>query len=209
MMQDAGCLLPVAQIKRIKLYLLAPFLIAASVGSHGCGSSLPSAYNPESAIDLSTRLLPMDKGSRGNPEKRLEVVRKGVKRKSIVLVAQSVIRLSLQGASGKRELKFWASPVFDVGDGIQLNLFLRRGGERITVGGRYFDSARKSEDRDWIAIEVPLEIREEDQLEIEVSPGPQGESTADWLALADLRLASENTGSAGDSPAEARLPADY
>jgi hypothetical protein len=188
MMQDAGYLLPETQIKRFKLYLLALFLIAASIGFYGCGSDRLPANDAESAIDLSTRLLPIDSGSGGNPEKRMDVVRKGIKRNSIVLVAQSVIRVSLQGVSGKRTFKFWAAPVFEVGDGMQMNLYLRRTGERFFVGGRYFDSGRKSEDRDWIAIEAPLEIREGDQLEIEVSPGPQGDSSADWLALGELRL---------------------
>ena len=187
-MQDAECLLPMGRIERFKLYLLALFLIAASAGFYGCGSGRPPANDAESAIDLSTRILPIDSGSGGNPEKRLEVVRKGIKRNAIVLVAQSVIRVSLQGVSGKRTLKFWAAPVFEVGDGMQMNLFLRRTKERVSVGGRYFDSGRKSEDRDWISIEAPLEIREGDQLEIEVSPGPQGDSTADWLALSSLRL---------------------
>jgi hypothetical protein len=164
-------------------------LIAASVGFSGCSSGRPPTNDVESSIDLGTRLLPMDSRFAGNPEKHLDVTRKGIKRNSIVLVAYSAIRVSLQGISGKRTLKLWAAPVFDVGDGIQLSLFLRRRGQRISIGGRYLDSARKSEDRDWIAIEIPLEIREEDQLEIEVSAGPQGEATADWLALSDLRLA--------------------
>lgn len=172
----------------MKKYLLPFFLIAVSAGFHGCGYVRPPGNNPVSSIDRSARLLPVNNAARGNPVKRLDVVRKGIRRESIVLVAHSVIRLSLQGISGKKTLKFWATPVFNIGDGIQLNLLLRRGEERIPIGGRYFDSAWKSQDRDWIEVERPLEIRGGDQLEIEASAGPQGEATGDWLALAALRL---------------------
>jgi hypothetical protein len=85
-------------------------------------------------------------------------------------------------------LEGWATPVFNIGDGIQLDLFLSRYGERHRVGERYFDSGRKAEDRDWVAIAFPLDLRENDQLEISISGGPQGDLVADWLALSSLRL---------------------
>jgi hypothetical protein len=71
---------------------------------------------------------------------------------------------------------------------MQVSLFVTRGGNRRQVGGRTVDSGKNAGDRDWIAIEIPLEIGEEDWLEIEISAGPRGNLVADWLALSELGL---------------------
>jgi hypothetical protein len=73
--------------------------------------------------------------------------------------------------------------VFNIGDGVQMNVFLRRSGIRILVGSRYFDPGRNAEDRSWIPVSIALEVNEGDLIEIEASAGPQGDLTADWLAL--------------------------
>jgi hypothetical protein len=90
-------------------------------------------------------------------------------------------------------LEGWATPVFNVGDGLQMDLFLRRAGARHLMGSRYFDAGRKIEDRDWIPIAFPLDLGQDDQLEINVSAGPQGNLVADWLALSSLHLAQRKT----------------
>jgi hypothetical protein len=90
-------------------------------------------------------------------------------------------------------LEGWATPVFNVGDGLQMDLFLRQAGARHFIAGRYFDAGRKFEDRDWIPIAFPLDLGQDDQLEIEVSAGPQGNLVADWLALSSFHLAQRKT----------------
>ena len=172
-------------MRKINRWLLAAALLWGSLGLPGCGKKT-AGLDP--AVDLSGRFSLVDSGSLKNFEKQKEVVRKGQRRESLVLVAPAVIRAAVDGISGRATLQCLAAPVFDVGDGIQMNVFVKRAGIRVPVGGRYFDPGRKAEDRNWISIAIPLEIQSGDQLEIEASAGPQGDSTADWLALSSTTL---------------------
>lgn len=141
-------------------------------------------------MDLTDRLLPMNPvaSSDMHVKRRLRVTRKGQAKDALVLIAPSSMVASLQGISGPMVLEGSAAPVFNVGDGIQMNLFLKRAGTRHAIGSRYFDPGRKAEDRDWIPIAVPLDLIVKDQLEIEISGGPQGDLVADWLALSSWHL---------------------
>jgi hypothetical protein len=112
----------------------------------------------------------------------------------MVLAAPVAISASLQGVSGKMKLVGLAAQVFNIGDGIQMEVVLVRAGMRQPLGSRYFDAARKAEDRDWIPIAMPLDLSEHDNLEIRISAGPRGDLVADWLALSSLRLLHEETG---------------
>ena len=142
----------------------------------------------EPVMDLSDRFSLTDSGSPDMLKKHMKVIRKGDRKDALVLLAPAAIRASLQGAKGRKILKCWAAPVFDIGDGIQMSVFIRRVEKRILAGSRYFDPGRKAEDRNWIPIAIPLEIDPGDQLEIEASGGPQGDLVADWLAFSSLRL---------------------
>jgi hypothetical protein len=122
------------------------------------------------------------------------VIRKGLRKNALALVAPVSVRAPLSGASGKRILEGWATPVFNIGDGIQMDLFLTRAGARHLILGRYFDAGRAFGDRAWIPISIPIDINENDQLEIVISAGPQGDLVADWLALSGLRLVQRNAG---------------
>jgi hypothetical protein len=164
---------------------LAVLLLAVGAGFMGCGRS--PVVN-ESAMDLGERLSFIETGDSKTLDRHVEVIRKGIKREAFILVAPAIVRASLQGALKEMTLNCLAAPVFDVGDGIQMSVFIRRAGTRIPAGNRYFDPGRKAEDRDWIPIAIPLSIRQGDQLEIEVSAGPQGDLVADWLALSSVRL---------------------
>jgi hypothetical protein len=171
------------------------FVIAASLLNSGCRGTgaVPPATAQE--VDLMTRLMPVpDPGLNGaNVVGNLAVIRKGLRREALVLIAPVSVRSTLAGVSGQRMLKGWATPVFNVGDGLQMNLFLLGPGGRRFVGGRYFDAGRKFEDREWIPIAFPLDLGQDDQLEIEVSAGPQENSAADWLALSSLHLTQRKT----------------
>jgi hypothetical protein len=172
---------------RHRIWILAAGLLAASFALPGCRKL---TIGPERSVDLSERFSIVDSGSTKNFEKRKDVVRKGQRRVSLVLVAPVAIRASLHGVSGKVTLHLTAAPVFNIGDGFSMNLSLNRAGVRHPVGNRYFDPGRKAEDRDWVAIAIPLEVQPGDQLEIEALGGTQGDFTADWLAISPVKLVS-------------------
>ena len=113
----------------------------------------------------------------------------------MLLIAPVTIRASLQNLSGGATVEGLAAPVFNVGDGMQLDLYLIRGAARQTVGSRYFDPGRTADDRNWIPLAFPLALSGagDDQLEIQLSAGPQGDLVGDWLALGSLRLVQRKT----------------
>jgi hypothetical protein len=140
-------------------------------------------------MDLTDRFLPIPGD---NPDthidRNLPVIRNGISREALVLIAPVSVRASLGGISGRRVLKGFATPVFNIGDGIQMNLYLLQSGKRRLVGERFFDPGRRAEDRNWIPLSFPLEPDKDDLLEIKISAGPQGDLVADWLALSSLHL---------------------
>ncbi len=165
---------------------------AASLIFAGC--SKPGDRESESAaVNLKERFVattPVPRDMLSNRD--LEVTRRGVRRKSLILIAPVSVRASLGGVKGKATLKGWAAPVFNVGDGIRMDVFIHRAETLHPIGARYFDAGREAEDRDWIPIEYDLDLKEGDRIEIKVSGGPQGDLTADWLALGSLGLTRKN-----------------
>jgi len=106
-------------------------------------------------------------------------------------VAPMVATASLGGFIGKSDLRFIAVPVFNVGDGIQMEVWLTDGGPPVRVCSRYFDPGWRFEDRRWTPISVSMELHRKDaRIEIRVSGGPEGNLTGDWLAFADVQLLS-------------------
>ena len=164
--------------------------IAASFIYSGCKPSTRIQLDGMQVLDLTNSLMPvMDPGVHDvNLERNLSVIRRGLRKDALILMAPVTVRASLKGISGQRTLEGWAAPLFNVGDGFQMSLYLRQDGGRRLVGERYFDAGRKFEDRDWIPIAFSLDIGQDDQLEIEITAGPQGNLDADWLALSSLRL---------------------
>ena len=170
------------------------FAISASFIYGGCAGAFKNPPAIKGEVDLTKSFVPADPGlPAANFKEELGVVRKGMRKNAMVLVAPASVRASLKGASGPMMLEGWATPVFNVGDGLEMDMFVRRAGEPRLVGSRYFDAGRKFEDRDWIPIAFPLDLGQDDQLEIDVSAGPQGDLAADWLALSSLRLAQRKT----------------
>ena len=172
-----------------RLLFPATVLIAVLLCSAACGSRRGIQQKDGEILDLMDRLEPADPVPEGaHFERNQYVIRKGLRKKALVIAAPIRIAASLHGVSGNVTLKGWATQVYNIGDGLQMNLFLTRNGTRHRITGRYFDSGRKAEDRDWIPLEIPLEIGKKDRLEIEISAGPQGDLVADWLALDSLAL---------------------
>jgi hypothetical protein len=170
-------------------------ILAAGIGfiilfSCLCGCGAPPGLEgvKKSEFDLTERFSVVS--PRTDPEARefyahFPVTRKGNRKDSIVMIAPTAVHASLAGFSGPVELKGSATPVFNVGDGIRMDIFLRENGTNKLIYNRFFDAGRRAEDRDWIPLSVPLELRgsADNWLEIRISGGPQGDQTADWLAL--------------------------
>ena len=117
-----------------------------------------------------------------------EVTRGGRREDAMRLIAPVSVRAPLAGFGGKCTLRLLAAPVFNIGDGVQMDVIQESAGIPKTVYQRYFDAAREAGDRKWIPIEIPLELPEEvaSVLWIRASGGSRGDLTADWLALAGL-----------------------
>ena len=105
------------------------------------------------------------------------------------LIAPVAVRAPLAAAVAGAELQFLATPVFNVGDGMLLDVLLAgESGEEILYT-RYFDAGRKAADRQWVPIKVTLPRRSGARwLVLRVSGGPQGNLEADWLAIASMNL---------------------
>jgi hypothetical protein len=176
------------------LYPLA-FVFAAALIMAGCSGGADRSLGGSAIPDLMEKFIPVDSTLSGKQfYRQMPVVREGVRRESLVLIAPATVRASLLGISGQTAMVGFAAPVFNVGDGMQMDIFLKRPEGRRLVVSRYFDPGRNAEDRNWIMLRIPLNICEEDQLEIELSSGPQEDSTADWLALSSLHLVRESAG---------------
>jgi hypothetical protein len=120
------------------------------------------------------------------------VVRNGRQKDAMRLVAPITVRAGLAGLSGRLTLRLVATPVFNIGDGLQMDILAGSGEDRRRVYGRYFDAGREAADRNWIPLEIPLDLdgKRDVYLEIQISGGPQGDLVADWLAVAEVRLGS-------------------
>jgi hypothetical protein len=160
-----------------------------------CGCSAPPGLESaeKSQFDLTGRfsvISPQTNSAAREFYAHFPVTRKGSRKDSMVLIAPTAIHASLAGFSGPVELVGLAAPVFNVGDGIRLDIFLQENGTKHLICNRYFDAGRMGEDRDWIPLSVPLNLQgsTDNWLEIQISGGPQGDYTADWLALHAMRI---------------------
>jgi hypothetical protein len=106
------------------------------------------------------------------------------------------VRVTLAGISGPVSLQGWIAPVFNIGDGIQMEMKLIDSRQQRTLYSRRFDPARSSADRDWIPVNIGFNLDEGNasDLEMTVSAGPQGDLAGDWLALAELHVQPRNSG---------------
>ena len=163
-----------------------------------CGPATPALPPHEAGVDLLDRLAVVRQGTdaAGNSHsvrRREWVVRRGRGLVTTTLLAPVVVRAGLAGLSGRFTLKLLASPTFNVGDGVQLEVLAGGAGGLRPVCSRYFDAGRLAGDRDWIPLEGPLSLSgaADAYLEIRVSAGPEGDLDADWLALAEARIVPE------------------
>jgi hypothetical protein len=163
------------------------------IGLCGCGTAARQEQSGRAEFDLTDRFSVLSPRAEPGPKEfdaHFDVIRRGRRRDSIVLTAPAAIHAPLTGLSGNVVLEGLATPVFNVGDGIQMDIFLVGSGTRKLIYNRYFDAGRRAEDRDWIPLAIPLELgnSSDNWLEIRVSAGPQGDYVADWLALSTMHI---------------------
>ena len=168
------------------------FIMTIPVCSTGCAGN----NNVQPAVSMTINL--MDKFTPVDPDpsstqfhQSLLVIRNGDRRDALAVVAPVTIHAQLKNVSKQMTLEGFAAPMFNMGDGFRMNVFLERDGQRQLIGSRYFDPGRNADHRKWMPIRMTLTPEENDQLEIQVTTGPQNDSVADWLALSSLRLTAD------------------
>jgi hypothetical protein len=150
--------------------------------------------DPEVLLDLSAGFSPVTAvdgyTESGSGLRRLVVTRKGRREEALVLVAPIGVRAAISGIAGAVSLEALAAPVFNIGDGIKLEIFLSdtRGEKRVYEG--QFDAGRQDSDRNWTALKIPIDLGAGGawQVEMRVSAGSRGDLVGDWLAVARVRL---------------------
>jgi len=167
-------------------------MVAALLLLQGCGHA-PDGPGSRPSVHLADRLYGQEgsdaaQGTSGSFERHRQVTRGDVQMDAVTLIAPVMVRAGLDGFSGRFTLIFAAAPVFNLGDGMQLDVLLEGQGRREPVYSRYFDAGRNAADRKWTEVRILLDLAGAEVLEIRVSGGPQGDLVADWLALAGLRL---------------------
>jgi hypothetical protein len=147
---------------------------------------------PEGDLDLNANA--------GRPP-RFSLVRAGVRRSGLLLVAPIAVSAPLTGRVGKMVFRCLVAPVYNIGDGTILEIVLLEAEGNRMLMRRRVDPGRRSEDRQWIPLAVPFEISHGDaSLLIRVSGGDPEKGTgagvdlvADWLVVADPRLTTERS----------------
>jgi len=176
--------------------LLAAGAIVLGTLAAGC---TPAFVGGEAVpiLDLGDRFVVQSLAGGGKSEgggsftPHFKVVRNGIARDAMVLEAPVTIRAAIGGIGQGAVLECLSTPVFNIGDGMRMDVFLDADGKKRAVFSRFFDAGRRIEDRAWIPLSVPLDLessRSDAQLEIRVSGGPQGDLVADWLALSSVRI---------------------
>ena len=184
---------------RLGTVLLCAVSALCGMGLSGaCGPAPQGPPRREAGVDLLDRFRIAREGVAAAGDSQLLrrhewVTRRGRRMDTTTLLAPVAIRVGLAGLSGRFTLKLLASPLFNVGDGVQMEVCAGSAGSCRQVCSRYFDPGRLAGDRDWIELAVPVDLSGavDSYLEIRVSAGPQGNLDADWLALAEVRIVPE------------------
>lgn len=179
----------------MRLLALLASMSCLAMAMNGCAVKKPPP-NPSLFLALEERfnLIPAASIMSGQQDRSFSrhypVTRNGKRLDCLILVAPTTIRASLGEISGSVVLECAAAPVFNIGDGLQMDVLLAIGGKERMVYGRYFDPGRRSEDRDWIPLAIAFEAPEANdaELRIRVAGGPQGDLVDDWLALSAVHL---------------------
>jgi hypothetical protein len=164
--------------------------LTALAGALCCGLMLDCCASSAPPSGAGLRFGVSEGDQPGESFRKLTVTRKGRQEDAMVLIAPAAIHAPLERRRGPYLLKLLAAQVFNVGDGVQMEVVAVAAAERRLAGRRYFDAGRNASDRAWVPLEFPLELSgaEGEFLEIRVSGGPRGDLVADWLALASVGI---------------------
>ncbi len=180
---------------RLLAGLLVVMLSAAACGTTSGVRQTIDGYDLAERFNLVHNEPPRAEGG-VSFARHYEVTRNGVPRDAMLLVAPAEIRASLAGIKGQVILEGLAPPVFNIGDGIHMEIFLSDSHGCRKVFERSFDPGRRAQDRAWIPLEIPVELdgAASSQMGIRVSAGIQGDLVADWLALSSMRVVWKRSG---------------
>ncbi len=136
---------------------------------------------------------PVAQGSQaitGSFSPHFEASRNGLRRDSMLLVAPVAIQAPMPEVSGRASLEGFVAPVYNIGDGILLEMTVRNSDVGNVVYSRYIDPGRCASDRAWNEFSIPLDPGngKARYLELRVTAGPQGNLLADWLVVSGLRV---------------------
>ncbi|MBM3789690.1 MAG: hypothetical protein FJW35_04975 [Acidobacteria bacterium] len=163
-------------------------LVAFAVWNGAC----PTARSPleQAAGDSNWMERWQRKSGDGEFHRGMRVARRGTVRPSLVLAAPAQIALQWKGAAGRLRVRCWAAPVFNIGDGCLLSVTWVGDDRTLSAFSRYFDAARNEADREWSRLDFLVEMggRPDGELVFELTGGPEGDLTADWMAFADLTV---------------------
>jgi len=180
------------------LFISGCCILAACAMGSGCAHRGRESRVGDPPADLADRFQAVPVKGSSAPEseylmRHFPVTRRGRRLDTLTLKAPAAVQAPLAGYPDRCALNLMAAQPFNIGDGLQLDVTLRGSGSDRVVYRRYFDAARRAADRDWIPLEIPLDLGglAEPQLEIRISAGPQGDLDADWLALAEIRILPE------------------
>ncbi len=168
--------------------------ISVALSFEGCQKSRMAPTGSPAAIDLTDRFYApgaaLKGAGSGTFDRHYDVVRKGRKKDSMLLIAPVKAVVDLKNLAGSYLLEGWFTQVFNTGDGIQMDVYQVSEGRRRNIYSRYVDAGRCCQDRAWIPLQVPLSLGpgQSTRIEITASGGPQGDLVADWLAVSSLRL---------------------
>ncbi|HEY2932001.1 MAG TPA: glycosyltransferase family 39 protein [Acidobacteriota bacterium] len=118
------------------------------------------------------------------------LLRDGERRKTLVTIAGTRLRLPLPEIDQDSVLHVGIASVFDSGDGFEAMLSLERNGKLVPLIDRYLQSARIPDHRHWMDYHLPLRrfAGSGNSLVLECNAGPDKDTRADWLAWSMLKI---------------------
>jgi len=163
--------------------LLLPALSSCLLAACGPGRSRPVAPMPG---DLSEELA--SAASPPGSIRDFTMVRAGERRRGVALIAPVKLSVPVNETHGLFEFRCFAAAVYNVGDGVTLEILWEDSSGARRLIERRFDAARRREDRRWAEISVPLKIEGRGHIVFAASAGASGDLVADWVTVAQPRV---------------------
>ncbi len=168
-------------------------VLATAMALAACGSRPARAPEKATGRDLMPGLArAVQAAGKPSGQPRMEVTRGGRRMQCAVLIAPVLVGVPVGwDAKGRYTLELVAAPVFNIGDGIDVEVLLHGSAGARRLLARRFDPARRADDRAWQKIAVPMDLTGTpgEAIQFRVTGGPEGDLVDDWLALGSVTLA--------------------